>query len=384
MKWLDRKPGVMTHQPNKHIFRAEHVGSFVRPEKLITAARSHRAGTLTDDDFRKIQDRCIVEIVNFQEEIGMPSITDGEYRRAVWSGGVISALEGMGVRNEGTLSFKNANRDVFIPPSPYAETKLDRKHPIVADDFSYLKSLNPQGLPKVTIASPPVMHFFLGDGSFSKDVYPDRDAYFADLASIYRDEIADLAAAGCTYVQLDDTALPCNCDVSARDAVRARGEDPEVLTEAYISVINEAISGRPENMTIGLHMCRGNLKGMWMGDGGYEPIAEKLFNNLNVDTYFMEYDTERSGDFVPLSYLPKGKLVVLGLISTKLPKLENRASINTRIEEAAKYTPLDQLSLSPQCGFSSGGGDGQVIDMTDTLRKLKLVVEIAEEVWGET
>ena len=374
----------MAQQYGKHLLRAEHVGSFVRPERLIEAARSCRAGALATEAFREIQNQCIAEIVAFQDEIGMPSVTDGEYRRAVWSGGVISALDGMGVRDAGTLSFKSAEGDVFTPPSPYAETKLSRKHSIVADDYSYLKSLNPQGLPKVTMASPSVMHFFLGDRSFDKGSYRDRDAYFDDLASIYRDEISDLATAGCTYVQLDDTALPCNCDAGARDAVRARGEDPEELTEAYIRIINEAISERPKNMTIGLHLCRGNLKGMWMGEGGYGPIAKKLFHDLNVDTYFMEYDTERSGDFAPLSYLPKGKLVVLGLVSTKEPKLEDRASIKARINEAAKYAPLNQLALSPQCGFSSGGGGGQVVNMDDTRRKLELVVELADEVWGDT
>ncbi|MBT7232060.1 MAG: 5-methyltetrahydropteroyltriglutamate--homocysteine S-methyltransferase [Rhodospirillaceae bacterium] len=367
---------------SKHIFRADHVGSFVRPARLIEAARKRRAGAMDADGFREIQDQCIAEIAAFQEDIGLASITDGEFRRAVWSGGVISALEGMGVRDAGTLTFKNADGTVFTPPSPYAETKLKRRGTIVADDYTYLRSLSLKGLPKVTMASPPVLHFFLGDDSFDKGAYPDRDAYFADLAAIYRDEIADLAAAGCTYVQLDDTALPCNCDTDARAAIAGRGEDADELTDAYIGVINDALRDRPDNMTIGLHMCRGNLKGMWMGEGGYEPIAEKLFNQLNVDTFFLEYDTERAGDFAPLRHLPKGKLATLGLISAKTPALENKSEITARINAAAKYAPLDQLALSPQCGFSSGGGDGQVVDMDDTRAKLELVVAIAEEVWG--
>jgi len=302
--------------------------------------------------------------------------------RAVWSGGVINALEGMGVREAGTLSFKNADGTVFMPPSPYAEARLRRQGTIVAGDFAYLRSLKPKGLPKVTLASPPVLHFFLGDASFDKGAYPDRDAYFNHLGAIYRDEIADLAEAGCTYVQLDDTALPCNCDAAAREAIQSRGEDADELTDAYIGLINDALAARPDTMTIGLHMCRGNLKGMWMGEGGYEPIADALFNQLNMDTFFLEYDTERAGDFAPLRYLPKGKLAVLGLISAKTPELEDKSQIKARIDAAAKHVPLEQLALSPQCGFSSGGGSGQVVDSQDTRRKLDLVVEIAEEVWG--
>ena len=367
---------------SKHIFRADHVGSFVRPDRLIEAARAHRAGTLSGDDFRETQDQCIAEIAAFQDAIGMPSITDGEFRRAVWSGGVINALEGMGVREAGTLSFKNADGTVFMPPSPYAEARLRRQGTIVAGDFAYLRSLKPKGLPKVTLASPPVLHFFLGDASFDKGAYPDRDAYFNHLGAIYRDEIADLAEAGCTYVQLDDTALPCNCDAAAREAIQSRGEDADELTDAYIGLINDALAARPDTMTIGLHMCRGNLKGMWMGEGGYEPIADALFNQLNMDTFFLEYDTERAGDFAPLRHLPKGKLAVLGLISAKTPELEDKSQIKARIDAAAKHVPLEQLALSPQCGFSSGGGSGQVVDSQDTRRKLNLVVEIAEEVWG--
>ncbi|NQV55797.1 MAG: 5-methyltetrahydropteroyltriglutamate--homocysteine S-methyltransferase [Rhodospirillales bacterium] len=373
----------MKNSHGKHIFRADHVGSFVRPEELILAARAHKAGEIDADGFRQVQDGAIAEIVAFQDKIGMGSITDGEFRRAVWSGGVISAIDGMGVRDEGTLTFKSEDGDVFTPPSPYAEHKLSRKQAIVVDDYKFLKSLNPKGLPKVTMASPPVLHFFLGDQSFDKGAYPDRAQYFADLASIFRDEIAELAAAGCEYVQLDDTALPCNCDDAARAAIKDRGEDADELTDAYIALINGAISERPDNMTIGLHMCRGNLKGMWMGEGGYEPIADKLFNQLNVDTFFLEYDTERAGDFAPLRHLPEAKLAVLGLISSKTPVLEEKDAIKRRLDEAAKFAPLERLALSPQCGFSSGGGDGQVIGSDGTLQKLGLIREIASEVWDE-
>lgn len=363
-------------------FRAEHVGSFVRPDRLLEAARAHKAGNLDAEAYREIQDECIRDIVAFQDDIGLPSVTDGEFRRRVWSGGVTDGLDGMGVCEEGTLSFKSEAGEDILPPSPFAEAKLRRKQSFAAADFRYVKSLNPRGTPKATMASPPVMHFFAGPKSFDPAVYLDRDAYFADLARVYGEEIDELAQAGCTYVQLDDTALPCNCDDSARAAVRDRGEDPDALTDAYVWLINDAISSRPSTMTVGMHMCRGNLKGMWMAEGGYEPIAEKIFNGLAIDAFFMEYDTARAGDFAPLRHLPEGKTAVLGLVSTKTPELETKDELKSRIDEAAKFTPLDRLALSPQCGFSSGGGGGQVVTHDDTRRKLELIVEVAREVWG--
>ena len=363
-------------------FRAEHVGSFVRPPRLLEAARNHKSGSIDADAYKIIQDSCISDIVAFQNAVGMPSITDGEYRRRVWSSGLTDALEGMGLKKEGILSFCSEEKEYGIPPSPYAEGKLRRRRNIVTDDFKFLKSTNPNGVPKVTIASPAVLHFWLGDGSFNSKVYSDRDAFFNDLIAIFREEINDLDEAGCTYVQLDDTALPCNCDASARVAIKERGEDADELTAAYITLINECIGGRPEGMFVGLHMCRGNLKGMWMAEGGYEPIADQLFNRLKVDSFFMEYDTERAGDFKPLRFLPDGKHVVLGLISTKTPKLESKNDLMHRIDEAAQFVPLDQLSLSPQCGFSSGGGSGQMVTQDDVQKKLELVREVAREVWG--
>jgi 5-methyltetrahydropteroyltriglutamate--homocysteine methyltransferase len=239
-----------------------------------------------------------------------------------------------------------------------------------------------KGTPKVTVASPPVMHYFLGPKSYETSVYKDREAFFADLVKIYQDEVADLAAEGCTYLQLDDTAMPCNCDDKARHDVTARGEDPDELTHTYAKLINAAIANKPANMTVGMHLCRGNLKGAWMAEGGYDPIAEVLFNQVNVDGYFLEYDTDRAGDFKPLRFVPKGKTVILGLVSTKTPVLEKKDDLKRRIDAAAKYCPLDQLGLSPQCGFSSGGGSGQVMTEDTTKRKIELIVEIAREVWG--
>jgi 5-methyltetrahydropteroyltriglutamate--homocysteine methyltransferase len=363
-------------------FRAEHVGSFVRPERLLQAARAHRAGDLDADAYREIQDVCIREVVAWQDEIGMPSVTDGEFRRRSWSAGVIDALDGFGLREEGALKFRTDSGELGLAASPYAKAPLSRRQRIVADDYAYVRAQTPRGIAKATMASPPVMHFYLGPRSFETDVYGDRDAYFAALAGIYRDEIADLAAEGCTYLQLDETALPCNCDDQARAAVRERGEDPDELTDAYIRLINDALAGRPAGMTVALHMCRGNLKGAWMAEGGYEPIAERLFGGLDVDAFFMEYDTPRAGDFAPLRHLPVDKSAVLGLISTKTPQLEPKDEIKRRIDEAAKIVPLDRLALSPQCGFSSGGGGGQVVTAEDTRRKLELVLAVASEVWG--
>jgi 5-methyltetrahydropteroyltriglutamate--homocysteine methyltransferase len=358
------------------------VGSFVRPERLVEAARAHKAGTLDADAFSQVQDDCIREIVAFQDDIGMPSISDGEFRRRVWSAGFTDAVEGMAVRAEGTLAFKTDVGEIFMPPSPFAEAKLRRKRRIVTDDYLFVTGLAPKGLPKATIASPAVMHFFLGPASFEPAVYADREAYFADLAGIYQEEIEELAAAGCSYLQLDDTALVCHCDAAGRAAISARGEDPDELADAYVDLINQAIAKRPDGMTVGLHTCRGNLKGAWMAEGGYEPIAERLFNGLDVDAFFLEYDTPRAGDFAPLRHLPANKIAVLGLVSTKTPVLESKDEIKRRIDEAARFAPLERLALSPQCGFSSGGGGGQVVTQDDTRRKLELVVEVAHEVWG--
>jgi 5-methyltetrahydropteroyltriglutamate--homocysteine methyltransferase len=360
-------------------FRVEHVGSFVRPQALLNAARARKAGEIDGAEFRRVQDAAIQDIVRFQESLGLPTITDGEFRRRGWSAGFIDAVEGFGLR-DGTLSFRNGTEVIGVAASPYAKAPLKRRQRIVADDYRFLKSVVKRGVAKVTIAAPDVMHFFLGPKAF--DAYHDREAYFADLAKIYRDEIRDLAAEGCTYLQLDDTALPCNCDADAREDVKARGEDPDELTGRYASLINSCLENKPKEMHVGVHLCRGNLKTAWMGKGGYEPIADALFNRLEVNTYCLEYDTERAGDFSPLRFLPKGKRVILGMVSTKTPVLESKELLKKRIDEAARHVALEQLGLGPQCGFSSGGGGGQVLTQDDTRRKLELVMEVARDVWG--
>ena len=363
------------------MFRVEHVGSFLRPERLLEAARARKAGGMAEADLSEIQDDSIRQIVAFQEFVGLPTITDGEFRRRSWSAGFIDAVEGFGLR-DGTLTFRNQSSVIGVAASPYAKAPLARKRPIVSEDYRFLKSVVRRGVPKVTIAAPDVMHYFLGPKSFDSTVYRDREAYFADLVQIYRQEIAELAEAGCTYVQLDDTALPCNCDAHAREDVAARGEDADELTRRYARLINESIAPRPDTMTIGMHLCRGNLKGAWMAEGGYEPIAEVLFNGIDAKIYCLEFDTERAGDFSPLRHVPKGKRVILGLVSTKTPVLESKDMLKRRIDSAAKHLDLDQLGIGPQCGFSSGGGGGQPITQDDTRRKLELIMDVSQEVWG--
>ncbi|HEX6267965.1 MAG TPA: 5-methyltetrahydropteroyltriglutamate--homocysteine S-methyltransferase [Burkholderiales bacterium] len=364
-------------------FRVEHVGSFVRPERLLAAVRGRKANEVTQAQLEEIQDDCIRHIVAFQESIGLPTVTDGEFRRRSWSAGVIDAIEGFGLR-DGTLTFRDASRVVGVASSPYAKAPLRRRRRIVADDYRFLKSAVKRGVPKTTMAAPDVMHYFLGPKAFETSVYRDREAFFEALVRIYREEIAELAAEGCAYLQLDDTALPCNCDAHAREDVAARGEDADELTERYAALFNECIGAKPAGMAIGIHLCRGNLKGAWMAEGGYEPVADALFNRLNAATYCLEYDTGRAGDFSPLRFVPKGKRVILGLVSTKTPVLEAKDVLKRRIDAAARHIPLEQLGIGPQCGFSSGGGSGQMLTQDDTRRKLELIMETATEVWGTT
>jgi 5-methyltetrahydropteroyltriglutamate--homocysteine methyltransferase len=353
----------------------------VRPPRLLSAVKARRAGDIGEAELKDIQDDCVREIVAFQEFIGLPSVTDGEFRRRSWSAGFIDAVEGFGLR-EGTLAFRDASRVIGMAASPYAKAPLRRRQRIVADDYRYLRSVVKLGVPKATVAAPDVMHYFLGPQAYDATVYGDREAYFEALVNIYREEIAELAAEGCTYLQLDDTALPCNCDAQARADVARRGEDADELTERYAALFNECLRGRPPGMTVAVHLCRGNLKGAWMAEGGYEPVADALFNRMDATIYLLEYDTQRAGDFSPLRFVPRGKRVILGLVSTKTPVLESKEELKRRIDAAARHVPLEQLGIGPQCGFSSGGGAGQALTQDDTRRKLELIMQTAREVWG--
>jgi 5-methyltetrahydropteroyltriglutamate--homocysteine methyltransferase len=359
----------------------EHVGSFVRPDCLVQASRDHRAGKIDSRALRQIADQAVTDIIRFQEGVGLPSVTDGEFRRRSWSAGFIDAVEGFGLR-AGNIGFRTSAGGVGAALSPYAKSRLKRTRGIATDEFSFLKSTLQRGLPKTTIPAPDVMHFFLGPHAVDKEIYPDVEMYFADLVAIYRSEIAELAGLECTYLQLDDTALPCNCDADVRASVRCRGDDPDRLTGRYNELLNDVLAQRPADMTVAMHMCRGNLKGAWMAQGGYEPIAERLFQQAEVDAFFLEFDTPRAGDFAPLRFVPKDKSVVLGLISSKTPALESADDIKRRIDEATRYVDLERLCLSPQCGFSSGAGSGQTVTQDDTRRKLELAMQVAASVWG--
>jgi 5-methyltetrahydropteroyltriglutamate--homocysteine methyltransferase len=364
-------------------FRVEHVGSFLRPERLLVAARRLKAGEIDAEELQAVQDDCVTEIVRFQERLGLQSITDGEFRRRGWSAGFIDAIPAFGYR-EGTLGAFRTERGALVAAvrNPYAKARLERVRGIATGEFAFLKSAVRRGVPKVTLPSPPVMHFFLGRRAVDEAVYPDTERYFDDLVRVYREEIAELGALGCRYLQLDDTALPCLCDPALTEAVKRRGEDPSTLLETYARLINAAIAARPRDMVVAMHLCRGNLKGAWMAEGGYEPIAETLFNHIAVDAYLLEFDTPRAGDFRPLAHVPRGKRVFLGLVSSKTPSLESSEELKRRIGEAVKHLPLEQLGISPQCGFSSVAGDGQVMSADDTERKLRLLQVLAAEVWA--
>jgi 5-methyltetrahydropteroyltriglutamate--homocysteine methyltransferase len=363
------------------LFRADHIGSLLRPERLTAAAREVKEKKLDAAGLRAVQDACIREAVALQEEVGMPAVTDGEFRRRAWSSGFIESVEGFGLREGTILGFRDGAGEHGSAPSPYAKARLKRTRGIATEEFRFLKSVVKKGTPKVTLPAPDVMHFFLGPRSADEKVYPDIEQFYADLAGIYRAEIGELAALGCTYLQLDDTALPCNCDEHARADVRSRGEDPDALTARYVRLANDVLSACPPGMKKAIHMCRGNLRGQWMAEGGYEPIAERVLNELDVDAFLLEFDSPRSGDFRPLRFLPKGKKVVLGLVSTKSPVLEKPEELKRKIEEAAKHVPLEQLGISPQCGFSSVAGSGQPIAADDQKRKLELVLRVATDVW---
>jgi 5-methyltetrahydropteroyltriglutamate--homocysteine methyltransferase len=362
-------------------FHAEHIGSFLRPERLLNGAREVRAGTMTVERFRTVQDESVREVVRFQEDLGLPSVTDGEFRRRGWSAGLIDAVEGFGLR-EGTLGFRDDTGERGAPPSPYARARLRRARGIATDEFRFLREVATKGVPKVTIPAPDVMHFFLGPRSVDTGVYPDVEDYFADLVAIYRQEVEALVRLGCTYLQLDDTALPCNCDERVRAEVRSRGEDPDLLTARYVDLINEVLVACPPGVATAVHMCRGNLRGAWMAEGGYEPIAGEVFGRLAVDAFLLEFDTPRAGDFRALRLVPAPKRVVLGLVSTKTSVIESPDELRRRIQEAARYVPIERLGLSPQCGFSSVPGGAQPLTSDDQRRKLARVLEVADAVWG--
>ena len=363
--------------------RYDHVGSFLRPKYLLEAREQKAKGEITPAQLREVEDKAITEIVKFQQDVGLKSITDGEFRRTYFH---IDFLEQLGgVKTDIPVTIRKPDgTEELAPPVIRVVDKVRHAKDIQKGDFEYLKSQIAPGMtPKVTIPSPTMLHFRGGRAGISKEAYPELDpAFYDDVAQAYGDELRSLYAAGCRYVQMDDTNLAYLCDEKMREAARQRGDDPNELPHRYAMFINKVVAQKPEGMLLAMHLCRGNFKSTHAAAGNYEPVAEALLSEMKIDAFFLEYDDERSGDFRPLRYLPKGKTVVLGLVTTKFGQLESKDALKRRIEEAAKYAPLEQLALSPQCGFSSTV-HGNNIAVEDQRSKLRLVIETAKEVWGD-
>jgi 5-methyltetrahydropteroyltriglutamate--homocysteine methyltransferase len=365
-------------------FRADHVGSLLRPKDLLSARADHEAGRINDEELRAIEDNAIRDVVRLQEEVGLRSATDGEFRRASWHMDFIYELGGITKVKDSSLKvrFKNAEGELeFAPASLRVDDRITLEHTIFADAFEFLKDAVSSATPKLTIPSPSMVHYRGGRASIDESVYPDLDRFWEDLSAAYAEEVERVASLGCTYLQFDDTSLAYLNDPEQRRHIAEIGGDPEHQHEAYIGHINRALERRPEGLTVTTHMCRGNFQSSWVAEGGYDFVAEALFSELAVDGFFMEWDDARSGGFEPLRFVPKGKVVVLGLVTTKRPDLESKDLLKRRIEEASQFVDIDQLCLSPQCGFSSTS-EGNKLTQDEEIAKLRLVIETAEEVWG--
>lgn len=362
-------------------FRADHVGSLLRTQAVKESRLRWKRGEISADTLRVIENREIAATVKRLEATGMKSITDGEFRRDYFHLDFLKQLEGVSVTG-GIDANPNAKvaEDGFTPPKLSVTGKLKHVRNIQVDDFNFLKSVTTE-TPKVSIPSPTMVHFRGGRKSIAIDAYPDMEEFFEDLTTCYRAEINALYSAGCRYIQLDDTNLAYLCDPKMREAAKERGEDPNELPRTYAALINSVIDNRPADLTVGIHLCRGNYRSTWFAEGGYEPVAEVLFNSINVDAYFLEYDDERSGDFAPLRFVPTDKVVVLGIMSSKLSALESVNALTKRIKEAAKFMPLANMCVSPQCGFSSTH-HGNALTELQQWKKFERLVKTAETIWG--
>jgi 5-methyltetrahydropteroyltriglutamate--homocysteine methyltransferase len=364
-------------------FRADHVGSLLRPPELLKAREDFAQGRIDADELHGIENEAIRDVVGKQEEVGLQAATDGEFRRASWHMDFIYQLGGITRTQEHIkVQFRNADGTIeFSPAALHVDERVALKEPIFADAFQFLQSCVTTATPKLTIPSPSMVHYRGGRAAVDESVYPDMDAFWSDLTSAYADEVKALGELGCTYLQFDDTSLAYLNDPKQRAHIAELGGDAEHQHEAYIRYINAALEKRPETMTITTHMCRGNFRSSWVAEGGYDFVADALFNQLDVDGFFMEWDDARSGGFEPLRFVPKGKFVVLGLVTTKRGELETTEELERRIEEATQYVDLDQLCLSPQCGFSSTV-EGNAISYDEQWAKLARIVETANAVWG--
>jgi 5-methyltetrahydropteroyltriglutamate--homocysteine methyltransferase len=359
-------------------FRADQVGSLLRPEGLAAARTQWKAGALSAEALRETEDRAVREAVQRQQDIGLQAVTDGEFRRDWWHLDFLGQLDGVQLQANPGPKFQIAGQSEQ-PPIATVTGRVGCSRPIMADHFAYLKSVS-TALPKMTIPSPSMLHLRGGRAAISKEVYPDLEVFWDDVAAAYRRAIQHLADAGCRYLQLDDITFAYLCDPKIQATCRANGDDPMALPRRYAQVINDALRDRPADMAVTIHTCRGNFKSAWVAEGAYDPVVEAMFST-DVDGYFMEFDNARAGGFEPLRALPPGKTVVLGLVTTKLGELETADALKRRIDEAAKIVPLEQLALSPQCGFSSTH-HGNALSQDDQWRKLERVVEVARQVWG--
>ena len=360
-------------------FRADHIGSLLRPPALRSAFRKHSNGEMSDEAFRAVQDEAIREVVRLQEECGLQVVTDGEFRRISYWEKFVRLTRGLVVK-DAMLRFHDAHGHESAFTAPYAAAKVGRSEPITLDEYRFGSVLT-RATQKITMPAPSTMHFYRFTQWAEPGVYQDVREFFSDLGSVYQAEIADLARAGCRYVQLDEVALAVLCDPAAREQVKAAGGDPEQLVDLYVDAINEAVKGLPAGVVVGIHMCRGNYKGMYLSEGGYDSVAEKLFGRANVNHFLLEFDTPRAGSFTPLRFLPKTKGVVLGMVSSKVPQLESVDSLKRRADEAAKYVDPARCAISPQCGFASTIG-GNPVTESDERAKLRLCVDAARAIWG--
>ena len=365
-------------------FRADHVGSLLRPETLLRARRERADGTIGADDLRRVEDQCIRDVVALQEDVGLKAVTDGEFRRTNWSSDFLTRIDGVSI-GEGKVKARFRRNDGTdmerIVTSLEVRGRIKRPKGIQTQDFAFLKSVA-RGVAKTCIPGPSMLHFRGGREAIDAGAYPDMEEFFSDLTGVYNAEIMELADLGARYIQFDDTNLAYLCDPAIRQASARAGHDLDALPRLYCRLINDSIRGRRDDMAICVHICRGNFRSSWVAEGGYEPVAEVLFNELEADGIFLEYDDQRSGDFAPLRFVPKGKIVVLGIVTSKRPALESKDELKRRIEEAARYVPMEQLAISPQCGFSSTV-DGNELSVDDEIAKLRLVVETAGEVWPD-
>jgi 5-methyltetrahydropteroyltriglutamate--homocysteine methyltransferase len=364
-------------------FRADVVGSLLRPEAIFDARARRERGEITLDAQRAVEDACIRDAAAMQAEVGLKVATDGEFRRRHWFLDFLERIDGIEVKGGLAQKFHNEDGEVeFAPPRFEVTGKVGRSRGLATDDFQFLSSVTgPDIVAKQPIPSPMCVHFRGGSAAVDRSVYPDIEEFFDDLAQVYREEIQGLYDLGCRYLQIDDTNLPFLCDPSLRDHARGIGEDPDMLPALYARMMNDALRDRPDDLVVCMHMCRGNHESSWVADGGYDPVAEIVFGRIDVDGYFLEYDSVRAGGFEPLRHLTGDKVAILGLITTKKPNLEAKDDVKRRIDEASNYVPIERLALSPQCGFASTIR-GNKLSIDDEKAKLRLVVEIAEEVWG--